>query len=76
MSSSGFTTPAGPSPGGEGALCAKHRVPLEPGKVDLTYQGHTFPVDMLRCPVCGLTLIPEELVRGRMLEVEQTLEEK
>jgi hypothetical protein len=33
-------------------------------------------VDVLRCPVCGLTLIPEELARGRVLEVEQTLEEK
>ncbi len=70
------TTPAGPSPGGEVVLCARHQVPLEPGKVDLTYQGHTFPVDILRCPVCGLTLISEELARGSMLEVEQTLEEK
>jgi hypothetical protein len=57
-------------------LCAQHKVPLEPGKVDLTYQGHTFPVDMLCCPVCGLALIPEELAKGRMLEVEQALEEK
>jgi hypothetical protein len=70
------SNPEGAPPAGEGALCAKHRVPLEPGKVDMTYQGHTFPVDILRCPVCGLTLIPEELARGSMLEVEQTLEEK
>jgi hypothetical protein len=49
---------------------------LEPGKVELTYQGHTFPVDIMRCPVCGLTYIPEELARGSMLEVEQTLEDK
>lgn len=57
-------------------LCAKHGVELEPGKVEVTYQGHTFPVDMLSCPVCGLALVPEDLARGRMLEVEQTLEEK
>jgi hypothetical protein len=69
-------TPAGPAPTGEGVRCAKHQVALEPGKVDMTYQGHTFPVDILRCPVCGLTLIPEELAKGSMLEVEQTLEEK
>jgi hypothetical protein len=56
--------------------CASHGVPLEPGKIDVTYQGHTFPIDVLCCPVCGLALIPEELVTGRMLEVEQTLEEK
>ncbi len=57
-------------------LCSRHQVPLEPGRVALTYQGHTFPVDTLRCPVCGLALIPEEMAKGRMLEVEQTLEEK
>ena len=57
-------------------LCAKHEVELAPAKVQVTYQGHTFPVDMLACPVCGLALVPEDLARGRMLEVEQTLEEK
>ena len=74
--SSPSVTPAGPSQGGEGVLCAKHRVLLEPGKVELTYLGHTFPVDIVRCPVCGLAYIPEELARGSMLEVEQTLEDK
>jgi len=67
---------ATPAPEGPTALCAKHQVPLQPGKVDLTYQGHTFPVDVLCCPVCGLALISEELAKGKMLEVEQTLEEK
>lgn len=57
-------------------LCAKDQVALEMGKIDVTYQGHTYPVDVLLCPVCGQALIPEELARGRMLEVEQTLEEK
>jgi hypothetical protein len=46
------------------------------GKVEMTYQGHFFPVDLLRCPVCGEVFIPEELAVGRILEVEQTLEEK
>ena len=67
-------------PGAPGAaktvLCAKHRVPLEPGKVVLTYQGHTFPVDVLCCPVCGEALISEDVAKGKMREVEQTLEEK
>ncbi len=57
-------------------MCAKHNVPLELGKVEVTYQGHTFPVDLLCCPICGQALIPEELARGKMLDVEQTLEEK
>lgn len=57
-------------------MCAKDNVPLETGKIEMTYQGHFFPIDMLRCPVCGETYIPEDLATGRMLEVEQTLEEK
>lgn len=75
MNPGGAHTPASPS---EPAviLCSRHRVPLEPGKIELTYQGHTFPVEVLSCPVCGQSLIPEEMAKGRMLEVEQTLEEK
>jgi hypothetical protein len=57
-------------------MCAKHDVALVPGTVELSYQGHTFPVDVLCCPVCGEVLIPEEVARGKMHEVEQTLEEK
>jgi hypothetical protein len=74
MSTAG-TDAAGLSPEAP-VLCSRDKVPLEPGKVELTYQGHTFPVDMLCCPVCGLALISEELAKGRMLEVEQALEEK
>ena len=70
--------PAGPAeqPCEGPVYCAKHQVPLEMGRVELTYQGHTFPVDMLRCPVCGQALIPENLARGKIQEVERTLEEK
>jgi hypothetical protein len=60
----------------EPVLCAKHQIPLECGKIELTYQGHTFPVDILCCPICGEPLIPEDLAKGKMAEVEQTLEEK
>jgi hypothetical protein len=60
----------------EPILCARDGVPLVAGKVEMTYQGHFFPVDLLRCPVCGEVFIPEELAVGRILEVEQTLEEK
>ena len=74
--------PSGDAGSGEGAseaapiLCGRHGVELQPGKIELTYQGHTFPVDALICPVCGLAFVSEDLVRGRMREVEQTLEEK
>jgi len=51
-------------------------VPLEPGRVDIAYLGSSFPVELLRCPQCGLVLIPEELALGKMAEVEKALEDK
>jgi hypothetical protein len=30
----------------------------------------------MRCPVCGLAYVSEELARGRMREVEKALEDK
>jgi hypothetical protein len=60
----------------EGWVCADCNLPLEMGKVDIAYLGNSFPVDLLKCPNCGLTLIPEELALGKLAEVEKTLEDK
>jgi hypothetical protein len=57
-------------------MCAKCNVPLETGKVTVSYLGSAFPVDLLICPTCGQVLIPEELALGKMVEVEKTLEDK
>ena len=57
-------------------LCANCQVPLEAGKVTVSYLDSAFPVDLMRCPRCGLALVPEELAMGRMAEVEKTLEDK
>jgi hypothetical protein len=57
-------------------LCANCNVPLETGKVDVAYLGNAFPVDLLKCPNCGLVLIPEDLALGKMVEVEKQLEDK
>ena len=57
-------------------VCADCGVPLEPGRVDIAYLGSSFPVELLRCPQCGLVLIPEELALGKMAEVEKALEDK
>ncbi|MHC1743188.1 MAG: DVU_1557 family redox protein [Syntrophobacteraceae bacterium] len=59
-----------------GWMCLKCEVPLESSKVGVSYLGSTFPVDLLRCPRCGLTMIPEELALGKMAEVEKLLEDK
>lgn len=46
------------------------------GKVDIDYLESRFSVELPRCERCGLVLIPEELALGKMLEVEQMLEDK
>jgi hypothetical protein len=66
-------TPAVPEPD---LLCAKCQLPLVVGKVTASYMGNSFPVDLLRCPGCGLVYVPEALALGKMLQVEQALEDK
>ncbi len=60
----------------QGWTCADCGLQLVPGKVDISYLGNSFPVEVLRCPKCGLALIPEEMALGKMAEVEKTLEDK
>ncbi len=60
----------------EGWVCADCNIPLLLSKVDVSYLGNSFPVDLLKCPNCGLVLIPEELALGKMAEVEKALEDK
>lgn len=64
------------SPEGEKWWCGKCRVPLGMDKVNVSYLGSSFPVDLPRCPRCGLVFVPEELALGRMAEVERLLEDK
>lgn len=57
-------------------LCDKCGVYLTPGKVTLAYLGTSFPVDLPKCPQCGLVYIPEELARGKMQQVESAMGDK
>jgi Zn-finger nucleic acid-binding protein len=57
-------------------LCAGCGIALQPGKVTVSYLNNAYPVELLRCPRCGLTWIPEELALGKMAEVEKILEDK
>ena len=57
-------------------LCRPCRQPLQPGMVELHYMGNVFKVELPVCPKCGAVLIAEDLALGRMLEVEQLLEDK
>ncbi|KUO72152.1 MAG: hypothetical protein APF81_26100 [Desulfosporosinus sp. BRH_c37] len=57
-------------------LCGMCGVFLELGIQDLKYQKQSMAVDFLKCPKCGQVYISEELVKGKMFEVEKALEEK
>jgi len=60
----------------EQLVCGRCNCPLETKRVDFEYVGHTFFADALRCPSCGQVFLPEELVNGRVSEVEMELEDK
>ncbi|TVM16337.1 DNA-binding protein [Oceanidesulfovibrio indonesiensis] len=60
----------------EGWTCQQCGKPLMPGKAQLTYMGSVFDVELPKCAKCGMVIVPEELALGKMLEVEQVLEDK
>jgi hypothetical protein len=57
-------------------ICAKCNLALVKSKVVATYLGSEFPVELLKCPGCGIIHVPESLASGKMLQVEQALEDK
>jgi Zn-finger nucleic acid-binding protein len=57
-------------------LCAGCGIALQPGKVTVSYLNNAYPVELLRCPRCGLTWVPEDLALGKMAKVEKILEDK
>ncbi len=56
--------------------CAGCYQPLQPVKVNVSYLNSVFNVELMACPQCGFILVPEKLAVGKMLEVEQLLEDK
>ncbi len=66
----------GGPPSANALVCSKCNQAMAPGKVMVTYLGYSLPVEMVRCPTCGSAHVPEALATGRMLEVEQMLEDK
>jgi hypothetical protein len=64
------------SPGLANLVCGACDTPLEMGKVEASYLGQNFPVELPRCPSCGFVYVSEDLALGRMLKVEQALEDK
>lgn len=57
-------------------ICFKCNKELVPKKTDFSYLGHTFFTEIPKCPQCGLVYLSEEIVKGRISEVEMQLEDK
>ncbi len=56
--------------------CAACNQDLQPQKVAVSYLHSVFHVELMACSQCGFVLVPEDLALGKMLEVEQLLEDK
>lgn len=57
-------------------ICCKCQVPLEMIKTSFNYLRHNFSAEVPKCPKCGQVFISEELVRSKVVPVEQLLEDK
>lgn len=60
----------------EKMMCLKCSCPMEPAKKNLYYLGSRIEYEFLTCPKCGAIYIPEELVQGKMHEIEMAIEDK
>jgi NAD-dependent SIR2 family protein deacetylase len=56
--------------------CMKCDVELVHEETTLEYLGYDMTYQLPRCPVCGQVFISEEIARGKMHEVETSLEDK
>ena len=57
-------------------ICSKCNVELKEIEAHFTYLDKHFGHKVLRCPECGQVYFPEELVEGRIKDLEKTMEEK
>jgi len=60
----------------DGLFCFRCDKTLVSDKVFMNYLTNTFPTQLLKCPVCGLVYIDEDMVMKKAHEVEKTIEEK
>ena len=57
-------------------ICDKCNEKLELETTSVVYLDADFKVELLKCPKCRMVLIEEDLARGKILEVEKSLEDK
>lgn len=56
--------------------CNKCKCSLKEMDTQFAYLDKKFRHKVLRCPQCGQVFIPEELAKGKMAQLEKSLEEK
>ncbi|NLP44564.1 MAG: hypothetical protein GX351_08050 [Peptococcaceae bacterium] len=57
-------------------ICYHCQIPLTIKKVNISYEGQTMAADLPACPQCGQVYLSEEVVRGKIHEIEKSLEDK
>jgi len=57
-------------------ICLKCNCKLEYENTNMYYMEYKLAEKFLRCPVCKQVYIPEEIALGKMVEVEESLEDK
>jgi hypothetical protein len=57
-------------------ICDKCKVELTETEANFSYLNHSFRHKVMRCPQCGQVCLDEELIEGRMSEVERLMEDK
>lgn len=57
-------------------ICNRCKCKLEDIDVTISYLGKSFSHKVPRCPACGQVYLPEELVVGKITNLEKALEEK
>lgn len=56
--------------------CMNCNLQLKPQKIAFKYLGYNFYHELPTCPKCGQVYISEDIVKGRIAEVEMNLEDK
>ena len=57
-------------------ICSRCGAALEMRKAYFSYLDHSFNTEVMRCPSCGQVFIPESLAKGKMAQVEVSIEDK
>lgn len=57
-------------------MCDRCKVAMKKIEVQFDYLNRSFRHKVPRCPECGQVSLPEDLVEGKMSDVEAMIEEK